>query len=658
MKRFVSLLALSLMAALLPAGSASAATAIALLNPSPYTPAQVPEISDKGDRPLHLVAWVQDVPANPLVEFEIKAVANSLPGQNVATVDGFRAGTDTWEGFFTIPESFPEGQYTVDARLYSNLVEVAVDQQIVTLNKENVPPPSASETVEMVQPENAAQLGFFTPKGGLPNTLISATTGADTQQVRVLYTVSDPGNDPEWVPCGSAGPGGGIATARCTLTEGHDPLQVTAVAAVANMTPRPGTPQSTADDAGDGHRILPYLQVPSSVSFDQSSITAKTGECKRITATVLDQFARPVAAVNVDVHAEGPDDQLTFATDDRPTGVLVQSSDYQAPNDGHVSSEATIRCFDPSENSGKQQGVHRVIGTADREHIESASGTDNTGSFLFALYSGTGGDTNVNVWADVNDDDSQSLSEAAGVASIGWDKEPPPPRRQVFVDPDGPTVEVGECQTLTAVAREGGSPLIGVNIDVHISGPDASGTFCDPPGASPRQEPDQGDHIAGTHTEGGEKHVEGHTDTAGRFLFGVTAASEGSMNVLVWIDESDDDSFVPPEPSAPAQVSFAVDGERSVSLEAARDRVRKGRRVRLSGQIEASDACSSGQTVKLKARPRGGRFKAIGKKQSNADGSFSFRPRVRKTTDYKAVTPKNGPCEFAKSGIVRVRAKG
>ena len=656
MKRFVSLLVMSLMAALLPVGSASAAPAIAILNPSPYTATQVPEISDKGQRAVHLVAWVQEVPANALVEFEIRAVTNSLPGQNVATVDAFRAGTDTWEGFFTIPDTFPEGQYTIDARLYSNLEEVASDQQIVTMNKENVPPPAQAETIEMNQPENAGQLGFFIPKEGRPNALITASTSADAQQIRVLYTLSDPGNDPEWVECGSGPVSDGIAVARCTLAQGTNPLEVTAVAAVANMTPRPGTPNAAADDAGDSHRIVPYIQTPAAVGFDQSSITAKTRECKLITATVFDQFSRPIAAVNVDVHAEGPDDQLTFATDDRPTGVLAVSSDYQAPNDGHVSREATIRCFDPAEDSGKQQGVHRVIGTADRQHIESTTGTNNNGSFLFALYSGSQGATNVNVWADVNDDDSQSLSEAAGVASIGWDQEPPPPRRQIFIDPDGPTAEVGQCQTLTAVAREGGNALIGVNVDIHISGPDASATFCDPPGASTRRAPEQGDHVAGSHPDG-TKHIEGETDTTGRFVFGVTAAGEGRMNVLAWIDESEDDNLVPAEPSAPAQVTFGVDGERTISLDASRNRVRKGRRVRLSGQIEGSDACSAGQTVKLRARPRGGRFKVIGRKQTGPDGSYVFRPRVRKTKDYQAVAPRNEPCEFARSGVETVRAR-
>lgn len=658
MKRFATLLVLSLMAALLPAGSAAAAPAIAILNPSPYTATQIPEISDKGGLPVHFVAWVQDVPLEPLVEFEIKAVQSSLPGQNVATVDAQRVGTDTWEGFFFIPDNFAEGSYTVDARLYSQLDQVAEDQQVVTVNQSDTIPPAAAETVEMIQPDNGGPLGFFTPLGKATNAVINATVSSGTRQVRALYTTSAPGTEPAWTPCGSGAPNANLFVAvRCTLKDGDNSAQVNAVAAVANTTPRPAPPDPAADDAGDAHRIVSYTQTPASIAIDPEGSTQKSGECQVLTAFLFDQLSRVIAGANIDVHAEGPNDQLTFATDDIAGGELANTDDYKAPDQGHVSEEPTIRCSDEA-GSGSEQGVHRIIGTADRQHIESVAGTNNDGSFIFALHSGSPGTTSVTAFADVNDDDSQSLSEASGAAGIGWDQDPPPPRRELFIDPDAATAETGSCQTLTLVAREGGSALVGANVDIHVAGPDASVTFCTPIGGNEtRRAPDQGGHLGDTHTDSGTKHAEGETDSSGRFVFGVTAASDGRTDVFAWIDETDDDVFATSEPAAPAQVTFGPRGDRSISLEASRNRVRKGRKVRLFGAIDGAPACSADQKVRLQARIPGRKFKLIKATTTNTEGEYSFRVRVRYTKDYRTIAVKDGVCERTRSNTVRVRAK-
>ncbi|MDP9067868.1 MAG: hypothetical protein M3N53_05920 [Actinomycetota bacterium] len=659
MKRTLSLAVAALVAALLPAAPAVAAPQIELLNPSPYTAGQVPELSSKEGRPVHLVAWTREAPTGALVEFEVSAVATTPPSFATATVDGFRVGSDTFEGPFTIPQNFPDGTYNVAVGLFSadGSEELGRDDQLVTINNQDVPPPPQSDNVEITQPANAAQAGFFTPQGAKrAHTVIQATASAGTDQVRVLYSMSDPGTQPEWRQCGSAAPGqGGFTVIRCTLAEGDSPLAVTAVAAVANQTPRQASPDPAADDAGDAHRVTPYLQTPAILAFEPEAVQQEVGKCQKLTITAFDQLSRPIAALNVDVHGTGPDDQLTFATLDT-SPVTADTSNYQKPEKGHVSERATINCSDKS-NSGKKQGLHRAIGAADRVHIESVSGTDNTGAFVVALFSPNPGGTQVSAWADVNDDDSQSLSEASGGARIGFGQAPPPARREIFIDPDGPSATAGECQSQTIVVREGGNASIGVNVDVHIKGPDGSVQFCQPLGASASaRQPDSGEHVAGTHGDG-TRHLEGETDSTGRFVYGVTSVSEGRTEVLGWIDETDDDTLTPAEPSAPASITFQAEGERSISLESSRSSVPRGRRVRLFGQIDGAASCSRGQVVKLKARTPGGRFKAIGRKTTDSNGEYAFRVRVRKTKDYKTIAPANMPCEKAKSRTVRVRAR-
>jgi hypothetical protein len=207
------------------------------------------------------------------------------------------------------------------------------------------------------------------------------------------------------------------------------------------------------------------------------------------------------------------------------------------------------------------------------------------------------------------------------------------------------------------VVREGNSPVVGQNIDIHITGPDASVSFCDPPGANTRRDPDQGPHVAGTHTDSNAKHAEGETDETGRFVFGVSSAGEGRTNIAAWIDDNDDDVQGTTESAAPAHVTFDVEGDRSVSLQANKNRIRKGRRVRLTGSISGSAVCEAAQTVKLKARRPGARWRNVATKTTAGDGSFGFRPKVWKTKDYRVIAPRDGSCEKARSRIVRVRAK-
>ncbi|MFP5352576.1 MAG: hypothetical protein ACLGIB_08445 [Actinomycetota bacterium] len=472
MRKTIALLIAALVGGLLPMSPAQAAPAIQLLNPSTYNGA-APEISTKQDLDgnYHFVAWVPSVPSNPIVEFEIQTAA----GTSLRTINASRVGADTFEGFDSLA-GLADGSYMVAALLYSdgNQVNEGIDRQAVTVRNGAL---GQVETAEITVPANGGSLGFFTPKGARPRALVDVATSDGARQVRVLVSTTRPGNEPEWTQCGTATVSAQAARVRCTLPEGTEPSQVTALAATANQTPPPGPPQAPADDSGDAHRVTVYTAVPTRVSIDPEAARAEVGTCSAdFRATVTDQLGRPLSAVNVDVHAVGPSDQLQFAAG----GGAMQ---FQAPEKGPHSSEPTRRCTE-LDAEGRQGDTNR-IGANDEKHIESRldvtnPGTNNQGAFIFRLYSDMAGGTQIVAWADVDDDDVQQPSEASGGARLGWGQDPPAAVKQAFLEPSSGSGTVGSCQRFVLTVKEGGNPAAGRNADVHISSSDTTPSFCAP----------------------------------------------------------------------------------------------------------------------------------------------------------------------------------
>jgi hypothetical protein len=661
-KRIVLLITAAFVAAMMPALPAMAAPKVALLYPSAFTATQVPEISDK-ERPVHLVAWTSEQPSGALLEFEIAPVQGPLPGQQSQTVPADAVGNDTWEGFWIIPDNLTDGSYTVTARLYSGNEEIANAVQPVTINQSDVPPPAIAETVEMSYPQNGGNLGFFTPKDKRPNALIRALASVaasnspsnGAEQVRAMYAKTDPGTKPEWTECGHSRVANGEATIRCTLAQGDSPGDVNAVAVAANNSPPPGPADAVADDGGDAHRVTPYVQAPTAVAVTPEAVKAEVATCQQMTAVLLDQFSRPIGGANLDLHAQGPTDQLRFAEND-VSPVETTTNPNQAPNSGsHPSKERTIRCSDKMLIN-TEEGDHNIVLASDRKHIESVDGTNNSGDFTFALYSPDAGPTSITIWSDENDDDEQQVSEAVGDARIGWGTDPPPPQSDLFFDPESSSASAGSCQQVTLVARQGGSPLVGVNVDAHIKGPDSTVQFCPVTGGTGHA-PDQGGHTGDLDPDG-SRHIEGTTDTTGKLSFGVTSATEGETEMIAWLDTTDDDVRTQTEIARDGHIMWTVQGARSISLDASSSSVAKGRKVRLFGSIDGSDACSAGQLVRIQQRRSGGgRFHTVATDTSAPDGSYSTRLRVKRTSDFRALTPANGSCEKAKSRTVKVRVR-
>lgn len=658
--RAVALFAVAMMAALLPASPSAAAPTIKFLNPSDYsTPMRISTKEDAtGDTAYHLVAWSGEVPTNPFVEFELSPSPIAPGGGSdptaVATINGTRVGTtDTFEGDLSAV-GIPDGQYFLRAILYANFIgpntgqEVARDQIAVTLQSSGQ---TAANTAEMTYPTNGGPLGFW-KSGDKPGVaVVTGFASAGTAQVRVLYTTSASGTDPDWAACGSGSVSNNAFRVRCTLAAGVSPSSVKAVAAVANQTPPPAPATSSADETGDAHRVVSYLQDPSTIDLDPDSSTTDQGKCTLLTGTVTDQSGFPIATMNVDVHAQGPDDQLRFAT--QQINGANQHSGFQAPDAAHTGNEGTARCS--ATDPENKQGDHNVAGGNDIKHIESTGGTNNLGQFTFILLSGTKGGTQITAWGDENDDDNLNAGEASGNAQLGWGQAPPPPATNLNLDPSSRTATVGECERLEVTAIQNGVPQSGRNVDIHISNPTGV-SFCNP-GDSGTSPPDAGGHVGDVDPgQGNTRHAEGTTNSSGELIFGVTSPSAGKTSVAAWLDENNNDALEASETLAAGTIDWLQAGDRSISIHSSKNSVEAGGRVKLSGRIEGTNACVGNQKVKIQAKKGSGRFRTIAKEETNGQGNYSTKVRVRTTKKYRAVAPRNAPCDKVRSRTIKVRA--
>jgi hypothetical protein len=411
MKKGHLLLVVLLSTTFLPTAPALGAPTIAFLNPSGYSsPVTISDITDQ-DGFVHLVAWAKEAPTQSLVEFELQP-----SGQSAATFTADRVTVDTWEAFIPIANSYPDTSgYALTARLYEGVPgdadEVTSTQIIVEVDQSDVPPPTA-ETVEMTYPGNGEPLGFFRPPGQRPNALVDYQASLNTGRVRAFYTQSLPGFAPVWEVCGTSTPaGGGAGRVRCTLGTGDALKDVTAVAVLSNKGSPSADYNPALDDTGDAHRVYPYVQQPTDLQL-ASTDTPMVGTCSFLTATVSDQFVRPIAGANVDVHAQGPTDGLRFMSSPGKT------SPFQPPNTGHALKEDAKRCS--NNESFRRQADHNNPDGPDAKHVESVKGTTNLGEFLIGLRNPAPGDTKVRAWVDRNGDDTKDNGEPAQAVELDW----------------------------------------------------------------------------------------------------------------------------------------------------------------------------------------------------------------------------------------------
>jgi hypothetical protein len=142
-----------------------------------------------------------------------------------------------------------------------------------------------------------------------------------------------------------------------------------------------------------------------SMSIDPPGATALPGTCVPLTVRLRDEGARVVDA-NIDIHAAGPDDNLSFCD---PTGANPRAAPDE-PDTDHTP-------------EGPGHAAHS--GTSPRaKHTEGF--TDEEGNFTFGVTSGVQGDSTIQAWFDedwgddlIDTDVVESFEEIA-TATVSW----------------------------------------------------------------------------------------------------------------------------------------------------------------------------------------------------------------------------------------------
>lgn len=414
---------------------------IQFVNPTQGTSLEVSNKSDGTDALIHLVAWVNKIPTGATVEFKLQSTTSG------SREDTLGAGTfiapDTYE--FKWNANSPDGTYNLRAILFQNGVEVARDQEVVTINNtpaapESPPRPpgladeSQSEAVDITYPSVGGSFGIYRPNpgNGPPNGIIDATSSAGTETISAYYSLSAPGSEPSWKKCNPGGTSETKANSadgiRCEVASGDNPASITAVALVAQDATEDLAGTAGNNDVADGHRVITYDQDPQSIELTPATQkkdptgTPPAFPCSDvIKAVVKDQAGRKVADVNVDVAASRPTDRLSF--DDTPTGTSAN----KPPENHPVESAADCEGTPAPGNGSSQQGEHEVVGEGDIKHLESSSDSDDAGSFSFRFHSPDTGVTQFTVYADEDSNDRQCSVEAQADGAVGWGQDPGTP---------------------------------------------------------------------------------------------------------------------------------------------------------------------------------------------------------------------------------------
>jgi lysophospholipase L1-like esterase len=100
---------------------------------------------------------------------------------------------------------------------------------------------------------------------------------------------------------------------------------------------------------------------------------------------------------------------------------------------------------------------------------------------------------------------------------------------------------------------------------------------------------------------------------------------------------------------------------RTLTLDANKNKVKKGKKVTLSGQLNATGrqgVCESGQTVALqRKRPKQTTFVTFTQDQTDAQGNFSLKKKVKKTFEYRAQVAETDACLGQTSNTEKVKVK-
>jgi hypothetical protein len=100
---------------------------------------------------------------------------------------------------------------------------------------------------------------------------------------------------------------------------------------------------------------------------------------------------------------------------------------------------------------------------------------------------------------------------------------------------------------------------------------------------------------------------------------------------------------------------------RTITLNASKNKVKKGKKVTLSGRVSEivrQGECQSSQTVQLqRKKPGQTTFTTVEQLQTDAAGSFSAKEKVKKTFEYRAQVAETATCDDTLSNTEKVKVK-
>jgi hypothetical protein len=100
---------------------------------------------------------------------------------------------------------------------------------------------------------------------------------------------------------------------------------------------------------------------------------------------------------------------------------------------------------------------------------------------------------------------------------------------------------------------------------------------------------------------------------------------------------------------------------RPLTLDANKNKMKQGRKVKLLGHLDAPDneaMCESNQTVDVqRKRPKQTIFKTFAQAETDARGDFSLKKKLKKTLEFRARVPQTATCDDGLSNTEKVKAK-
>jgi hypothetical protein len=100
---------------------------------------------------------------------------------------------------------------------------------------------------------------------------------------------------------------------------------------------------------------------------------------------------------------------------------------------------------------------------------------------------------------------------------------------------------------------------------------------------------------------------------------------------------------------------------RALTLDASKSKVEEGKKVRLSGQVvetRQAGACAANQTVELqRKKPKQSEFATFDQVQTDPEGEFSTKEKVKKTFEYRAQVAESAACGGQVSDTEKVKVK-